>query len=1329
MYAEVFGIDVPLTESQPTESTQGTHRTPRAPRSTRLTPLAPMPTVDKADELILQDTLQISLAEQRSREEQEARENVALVNEHLASVEIEKMVKGQTNVIDDCSIPRNDDHNILDTRLDPRSDKESPKVEITNDKEVEITKVVILVNVNEEEEETTYEVYELKRRQKRKVVEECKSTPFPTPIRSPRIHTNLVSLDTEKLQELTVRDQAPVYVAEGLILERQNNKEEMERMIAKAILQERGITQVNEEEQGPSTSGNKEQVYDYDFWTESYASDDDEIPTKQVSQDIMEEVSLTIDEAKLKKIVDEIMEILVSPYPRKTTPLVQSCQRDPEAPALSLINQDLLYLKKGSPGPEKIVLSLHKFPAVIFNDDDIEERTSRWVNKCVKKFNPYARYGVEHWKNPHAKIFYIRKQKEPGKPKENINKNDIEDMYLLIVNGKVPDYAKTGLLWSLSVFIRSSVIWERVHDFQLGVESYQQKVNLTAPTISFPGIEKHEVFYIIYEPVHGIIYKYSKKKKRMMRHSEIHKFCDAIMMLNKQDLTAAHWFYKEANSKLHTKGSVIGYEIPSSSYLLNDMEDRGPTEDHVFKKYSSVKAGHPVLRVEGSNLLAAVIVRDLLVAASFVLAASESVLLLRTMLQWEEQLRSEAGKLADVNDFREIAVVSWPDEDILRLRSGSTAADAATRVGQMIHVPASFVLAASESVADIRSSSQRERWEAYARLYKKVRARSHGLMLGNGLGLQGSSEQLEKGSSRHVFTTTTSGTSSQTGTSQQDPMQALTQLASQLGFNLQPLTQQAQAFNTSYSQNSRGRGRGQNNRTNRGQFNWASNQNAFYGTCNRCGAAHIPSDYPNPSDSSSIGTSEPYYGEDFSMLAMRAAMAQEYVVLMCNATWSLVSPIPNANVVDYKWVYKLKRDQTGAITRYKARLIAKRFNQQQGIDYFETFSLVVKSTTIPTVLSLAITTRWTLRQLDVQNAFLHEELHETVYLRQPPGFVDLTKPDHLCLLYKSIYRLKQAPCAWFHRLIKALQTLGFRGSTIDPSVLISSLSRLRPDAVIKSLKPSLDGSRRRRFMPATPSPRDRVNFSKAKPVPSLITTIVDLHLDDSPLFDDPVKYRQLVGYVLHAYTDSHDSSLSAFSDVEWVGYLDDCQSTWGYAIYLGNNLISRLEMKLFGLAAYRLNELNEADNIVEDGEQKMDYTEDDLLQALDLIEALEYFMDHQWKMYKSHLRTPATKKMSLNGKRVRGGQVHVHTTGAHSFAWKRDKHLSFSEDPNDVVFFGLAHTTLEGSFVIKGLGKFMAQAKRELSRKTKAIGGSQSVDHEVEAEIARMSFKNLNLVE
>ncbi|GKD07192.1 hypothetical protein Tco_1186877, partial [Tanacetum coccineum] len=164
MYAEVFGLDVPLTQSQPTESTQGTHRTPSTPRS-------PTPKKDTAES----NTLQVSLSESKSQEEQEARENVELVNKHLASKEIEKMVERFENVINDSLPPRNNEPQIPGTRLEPRRDKESPEVESTNDEEVEITNVVIPVNVNEEEDEITDEV----------------------------THTNLVSSDIEKFQELT----------------------------------------------------------------------------------------------------------------------------------------------------------------------------------------------------------------------------------------------------------------------------------------------------------------------------------------------------------------------------------------------------------------------------------------------------------------------------------------------------------------------------------------------------------------------------------------------------------------------------------------------------------------------------------------------------------------------------------------------------------------------------------------------------------------------------------------------------------------------------------------------------------------------------------------------------------------------------------------------------------------------------------------------------------------------------------------------------------------------------------------------------------------------
>jgi hypothetical protein len=113
-------------------------------------------------------------------------------------------------------------------------------------------------------------------------------------------------------------------------------------------------------------------------------------------------------------------------------------------------------------------------------------------------------------------------------------------------------------------------------------------------------------------------------------------------------------------------------------------------------------------------------------------------------------------------------------------------------------------------------------------------------------------------------------------------------------------------------------------------------------------------------------------------------------------------------------------------------LVAKGFKQRYGIDYEATFSPVVK----PTILSLVVTRGWSLRQLDVQNAFLHGVLEEEVYMRQPPGFVDPSCPQHLCLLEKALYGLKQAPRAWHARLGSVLRTHGFVPSIADTSLFL-----------------------------------------------------------------------------------------------------------------------------------------------------------------------------------------------------------------------------------------------------------------------------------------------------
>jgi histone deacetylase 1/2 len=142
------------------------------------------------------------------------------------------------------------------------------------------------------------------------------------------------------------------------------------------------------------------------------------------------------------------------------------------------------------------------------------------------------------------------------------------------------------------------------------------------------------------------------------------------------------------------------------------------------------------------------------------------------------------------------------------------------------------------------------------------------------------------------------------------------------------------------------------------------------------------------------------------------------------------------NIIDCKWVFKIKQKSDGSIKRYKARLVAKGFKQRYGLDYKDTFSLVVKPATICLLLSMALRKGWNLRQLDIQNAFLHGVLEEEVYMHQPPGFEDSTYTDHLCRLDKALDGLKQAPRAWHARLSSVLTGLRFAASTAGTSLFL-----------------------------------------------------------------------------------------------------------------------------------------------------------------------------------------------------------------------------------------------------------------------------------------------------
>ncbi|KAK3035428.1 LOW QUALITY PROTEIN: hypothetical protein RJ639_032853, partial [Escallonia herrerae] len=176
-----------------------------------------------------------------------------------------------------------------------------------------------------------------------------------------------------------------------------------------------------------------------------------------------------------------------------------------------------------------------------------------------------------------------------------------------------------------------------------------------------------------------------------------------------------------------------------------------------------------------------------------------------------------------------------------------------------------------------------------------------------------------------------------------------------------------------------------------------------------------------------------YFSQAVKHAHWKDAMAKEISALEANNTWTLM-PLPSEKrAIDSKWVYKVKFHPDGTVERYKAQLVAKGYTQIEGLDFHETFAPVAKLVTVQCLLAIASIKKWELHQLDVNNAFLHGDLEEEVYMKIPQGFSKQGE-NRVCRLQKSLYGLRQASRNWYHKFTQSLLVVGFIQSQSDHSL-------------------------------------------------------------------------------------------------------------------------------------------------------------------------------------------------------------------------------------------------------------------------------------------------------
>ncbi|GJU27518.1 retrovirus-related pol polyprotein from transposon TNT 1-94 [Tanacetum coccineum] len=340
------------------------------------------------------------------------------------------------------------------------------------------------------------------------------------------------------------------------------------------------------------------------------------------------------------------------------------------------------------------------------------------------------------------------------------------------------------------------------------------------------------------------------------------------------------------------------------------------------------------------------------------------------------------------------------------------------------------------------------------------------------------------------------------------------------------------------------------------------------------------------------------------------AMNNEISALESNHTWILTTLPSNKHPIGSKWVYRIKYNANGYVDKYKSRLVAKEHTQQEGIDYTETFAPVVKLVTVRTILVVSSINNWHVQQLDINNAFLHGDLNEEIYMQVPSGYKKFLPPNTVCKLKKSLYGLKQANRQWHIKLTTFLLLLGFNTTKISTLIQdikdklhqafsIKDLGALHYYLGIEFLK-NTNGivmTQRKYALDLI----EYANLQNEKPAKTPLDLRIKLTYTEGEPLQDPSYYRTLVGkliyltisrpdlafvaHLLSQFTQNPHTShlqalhrviryiklspgqglflprhnpaiLHAYCDSDWANCPNSRRSITGFGIFLGNTLIS-----------------------------------------------------------------------------------------------------------------------------------------------------------------------------